>query len=245
MEYALVDCGANGGVCGDDMLVFEGIESFVDVSGLAGHKVNQLRIVTAQAFVTAHKGDAIATFHQMALLGKGNSILSFLLMEAYGVDINDQSCSLPGGKQRTLIDGYQLPLDFKNGIPYLRGRKPTETEISSYIIMTSDVDLNPKQYDITFDEIEQFHGTSQADFEHEHFDQYGEYRIGQLLPIVLYPKKIYLMHWNILKLLTLLITSLIHYVLTMFGVLMLLILATYSSFTELRIALPTLWLDAC
>jgi hypothetical protein len=42
--------------------------------------------------------------------------------------------------------------------------------------MTSDVDWDPKTYDITFDEIEQFRDTSQADFEHEHFDQYGEYR---------------------------------------------------------------------
>ena len=51
---------------------------FVVVSGLAGHKVNKLRIVTAQALVTTHKGDAITTFHQMALLGKGKSILSCL-----------------------------------------------------------------------------------------------------------------------------------------------------------------------
>jgi hypothetical protein len=70
MEYALVDHGANGGVCGDGMLVVEGIERFVDVSGLVGHKDNQLRIVTDQALVTTHKGDALATFHRMALLGK-------------------------------------------------------------------------------------------------------------------------------------------------------------------------------
>jgi hypothetical protein len=92
MEYALVDCGANGGVCGEDMLVVEGSESFVDDSGLAGHTVNQLRIVTSQALVTTHNGDAIATFHQMALLGQVKSILSCLQMEAYGADINDRSC---------------------------------------------------------------------------------------------------------------------------------------------------------
>jgi hypothetical protein len=77
MEYALVDRGANGGVCGDDMLVVEGSERFVDVSDLVGHKVNQLRIVTAQALVTTHKGDAIPTFHQMALLRKGKRILPY------------------------------------------------------------------------------------------------------------------------------------------------------------------------
>jgi hypothetical protein len=91
MDYALVNRGANGGICGTDMLVLEGSERFVDVVGLAGHKVSQLQIVTAQALVSTHKGDAIATFHQMALLGKGKSILSCLQMEAYGADINDHS----------------------------------------------------------------------------------------------------------------------------------------------------------
>ena len=69
------------------MSVLEGSERYVDVYGLAGHKVSQLRIVTAQALVSTHKGDVIATFHQMALLGKGKSILSCLQMEAFGADI--------------------------------------------------------------------------------------------------------------------------------------------------------------
>jgi hypothetical protein len=53
------------------MIVLEGREPFVDAFALDGHKVSQLRIVTAQALVSTHKGDVIATFHQMALLGKG------------------------------------------------------------------------------------------------------------------------------------------------------------------------------
>jgi hypothetical protein len=93
-----------------------------------------------------------------------------------GAKINDRSCLLPGGKQCILGAGYQRPLDFKNGLPYLCWRKPTETELSSlpHIIMTLDVYWDPRHYDITFDEIEQFHDTSQAYFEHENFDQYGE-----------------------------------------------------------------------
>jgi hypothetical protein len=63
--------------------------------------------------------------------------------------------------------------------------------------MTLDVDWDPEKYDITFDEIEQFHGASQVDFEHEHFDKYGCSDIRQLLPIVMYMKKSSLIHWNI------------------------------------------------
>jgi hypothetical protein len=71
------------------MTVLEGSERFVDVFELAGHKVSQLRIVTAQALISTHIGDVIASFHQMALLGKGKSIHFFLQMEAYGADINN------------------------------------------------------------------------------------------------------------------------------------------------------------
>ena len=91
MEKALIDRGANGGICGDDMTVLEGSERYVDVSGLAGHRENRFFIVTTQALIRTHKGDAIAIFHQMALLGKGKSILSCVQMEHYGAGIHDKS----------------------------------------------------------------------------------------------------------------------------------------------------------
>jgi hypothetical protein len=90
------------------MLVVEGRESFFDVSGLAGHKVNQLWNVAAQALVTTHKGDAVSTVHQMALLDKDNMMLSCLQMEAYSAYNNVQSCLLPGCKQHIIVDGYQV-----------------------------------------------------------------------------------------------------------------------------------------
>jgi hypothetical protein len=37
MEKALVDCGANGGICGEDMRVLEGEKRVFDVSGIARH----------------------------------------------------------------------------------------------------------------------------------------------------------------------------------------------------------------
>jgi hypothetical protein len=41
MEKALADCGANGGICGDNVLVLDCSERFVDVSGLSRHKVSR------------------------------------------------------------------------------------------------------------------------------------------------------------------------------------------------------------
>ena len=70
-------------------------------------------------------------------------------MEDYGAEINDRSSLLPGGKQRILMDGYQIPLDIISGLPYLRCRKPTDDELATlpHIIMTSDVPWNPSIHD--------------------------------------------------------------------------------------------------
>jgi hypothetical protein len=91
LPMTLIDLAANGCVCGDDMRVLEGSERYVDVSGLGEHRENQFHIVTAQALIETHKGDVIAVFHQISLLGKGKSILSYLKMEHYGSEINDTS----------------------------------------------------------------------------------------------------------------------------------------------------------
>ena len=133
---------------------------FVDVSGLAGHQVNQLRIVTGRALIKTHKGDAIAVFHQSALLGKGKSIISCLQLEHYGAKIDDRSVKL-NGKQRILMDGYQIPLDFVNGLPYLQCRKPLQQEIETlpHIIMTSDMDWDPTIYDNVIEDFSHFYDT--------------------------------------------------------------------------------------
>jgi hypothetical protein len=122
---ALIDCGANGCVCGDDILVLEGSECFVDVSGLSSYSENLLRIVTVHAFIETHKGNLIAVFHQTPLLGKGKRILLCIQMEQYGAAINYMCLWLPAGLQLIFMDGYQISLAFHNGLPYFKYRPPT------------------------------------------------------------------------------------------------------------------------
>jgi hypothetical protein len=85
---ALIDCGANGCVCCDDILVLEGSVQLVDVSGLCGHCKIQLQIVTSQALIEIHKGNVIALFHQIVLIVKDKSILSCLQMEDFSSEIS-------------------------------------------------------------------------------------------------------------------------------------------------------------
>jgi hypothetical protein len=179
IDKGLIERGGNGGVCGTDMMVLEGSECFVDVSGLAGYKFYQLRIVTAQALITTHKkGDAIATFYQTALLGKGKSILSCIQMESHEANINEKPGLIPSGKQCILMDDYQIPLDVNNGLDYLRCLPPTahELEALQHIIMTTDVDWNLCIFDNDNDDVEAFHDTTDSFIHREILDKYGEYR---------------------------------------------------------------------
>jgi hypothetical protein len=128
--------------------------------------------------IQTHKGEAIATFHQMAYLGKGPSILSCIQMEHHGAEINDRSTLLSGGKQRIIMDNYQIPLDIIGGIPYLRCRIPTDEEVATLpnIIMTSDVEWDPSVDDHHIDYMNKFYDETKDVVEYDNFDPYGEYR---------------------------------------------------------------------
>lgn len=97
------------------MFALVGGDKFVHV----GRKTTQLQFVTAQDLVTTHKDDAIATCNQMALFGKGQSILSCLQMETYGDRINARSRLYPGGHHVILVNCYLISFSFNNSLPYL------------------------------------------------------------------------------------------------------------------------------
>jgi hypothetical protein len=100
----------------------------------------------------------------------------FAYVEVHSADINNCSCLLLGGKQHILMDAYQFPLGFKNGLNYLRCRIPTRNELASLplIVMTSDVDWDPCTYDKDIDNLDDFHDLSEDDHENYHIDQHGE-----------------------------------------------------------------------
>jgi hypothetical protein len=99
-------------------------------------------------------------------------------MEAYGADINNCPRSLPGGKQGILIDGYQIPLDFKNGLAYNHCCKPTENEtgLLPHVIMTSNDDWVPKLFDNDIETFEDFHDPTLDVVDHINpLNYYGEH----------------------------------------------------------------------
>jgi hypothetical protein len=68
-----------------------------------------------------------------------------------------------------MMHGYQLPLEFKNGLPYLHCQKPTDNELSliPHVTMTSDVTWDPSIYDNINDKFDQFYDLLEDTPEHE------------------------------------------------------------------------------
>jgi hypothetical protein len=57
------------------------------------------------------------------------------------------------------MDGYQIPLTFRNGLIYLKCRLPTDAEVDSlpHLIMTADVDWDPTSCDNVILDLQKFY----------------------------------------------------------------------------------------
>ena len=123
----LIDRGANGGVAGADVCVmYTQPVQVVDITGVENHQIRNVRLGTTGGVVHTLGGPVIAVFHQQALLGKHDSIFSYVQMEASGCNVNDRSMRLKHGLQQISKDGYIIPLNFRNVLPKLKIRTPTK-----------------------------------------------------------------------------------------------------------------------
>jgi hypothetical protein len=86
---------------------------------------------------------------------QGRSIHSSCQLESFADDVNDKSIRIPGGLQRIqTVDGYVFPLSIRDGLPYLGMRSYTDVEYESlpHVILTSNVDWDPRVLDFDIDD---------------------------------------------------------------------------------------------
>ena len=95
----LVDRGANGGICGEDVRIIHKSGRIVDVQGIDNHQVVDVPIVTAGAIISTQHGRVILILNQYAYIGNGKTIHSSGKMEIFGNEVNDKSMKVPGGLQ--------------------------------------------------------------------------------------------------------------------------------------------------
>ena len=159
---ALVDRGANGGLVGNDVRITCTTDREVDVSGIDNHQMTNLRIVTAGGVVSTQRGEVLLVMHQYAHVPQGKTIHSAIQLESFGHKVDDRSLKLKQGSQTiTTLDGYVIPMNFINGLPYMPIRPYTDTEWTTlpHAILTSDVDWDPSIIDhvITDDNLKVIH----------------------------------------------------------------------------------------
>ena len=158
-DRQLVDRGANGIVGGDDTRVLSMTDRTVDVEGIDRHQMTNIRIGTLCGFVQTNRGPAIAILNQAANTGRGQTILSCVQMEAFGVTVDDKSVKVGGKQCISTPDGFEIPLDIKNGLAYIKMRPPTDRELASdipHVVLTSDADWDPTALDHSIDDVEQW-----------------------------------------------------------------------------------------
>ena len=122
---SLVDRGANGGLIGQDAIVFHQHLREVDVSGIDNHEITGLKMVNASARIVTHKGPAVAIFNQYAYHGIGRTIHSSGQLEHYKNRVDDRSRKVNGKQCIRTVEELLIPLDIINGLPYLKMQPTT------------------------------------------------------------------------------------------------------------------------
>jgi hypothetical protein len=131
---ALVDRGANGGDAGDDVRIIFKTGRHVDVQGIDDYQIVDIPIVACGGVISTQRGPVIAIMHQYVYTGKGKTIHSCGQLEWYKNDVNDKSIKVPGGLQRIQTnDSYAIPINVKDGLPYVQVRPYTDEEWDSHL----------------------------------------------------------------------------------------------------------------
>jgi hypothetical protein len=111
---------------------------------------------------------------------QGKSIHSSCQLESFANDVNDKLIHIPGGLQRIqTVDGYVFPLSIRDGLPYLGMRPYTDAEYDSlrHVILTSDVDWDPRVLDFDIDDNNDWYDAISDNMNHSDlFDVFGNYK---------------------------------------------------------------------
>ena len=169
------------------MRVIAKTDRVVYIAGIDNHEMKELAVVSAGTVIRTQRGPVIAIFNQYAYVPNGRTIHSCIQMESYGVCVDDKSVKLGYGSQSIkTIEGYVIPLDMRQGLPYINSKPFTDDEWESlpHIIMTSDDVWEPEKFDHVLTKSNEWYDQQQdvqhdSDYDYRLFDQRGEYRLSK------------------------------------------------------------------
>jgi hypothetical protein len=129
---ALIDRGSNGGAAGADVRIISiDPHRTVDVEGIDHHRMNDIRVVTAGAYVESQRGPIILIMHQYTNAGKGKTIHSSGQLEWFKNGVDDRSKKVGGTQRITTPDGYIIPINVTSGLPYIQCTNNAHTPMTN------------------------------------------------------------------------------------------------------------------
>ena len=131
--------------------------------------------------VSTQKDKVIAIMHQYAYVGKGKTIHSCGQLEAHKQVVHDKSIKVGGLQCIQTLDGYFIPLNICQGLPYMTIRPYTDQEWETlpHVILTADLDWDPPILDHEQEENEEWFSAMEdlPDFTPYPFlDEYDNYK---------------------------------------------------------------------
>ena len=123
---ALID---NGPIAGCDTRIHSYLSDSVNLNGINDHTVNDLRLAIAGGVTDTHLGPGILLIPGSADMRNGRTIICPGQMEHFGWKIHDQSPTVTGvTPYMESLEGYRIPIAFRNGLPYIKLRPYTDEE---------------------------------------------------------------------------------------------------------------------
>ena len=116
---------------------------------IARNSLSGLAIVDAAAKIMSNRGPVIGIMMNYAYYGMDRTIHSSGQFEHFGNVVDDRSMKVGGRQCIRTLDGYILPLDIINGLPYLKMEKHTDQEWQDlpHVVLTGPGTWNPTVLD--------------------------------------------------------------------------------------------------
>ena len=105
MHESFVDRGANGGLAGSDVRVFNTSPGQCTVTDINNHEIPGLDLVQCAALVDTNHGIINLIMNEYAYYGKGHSIHSSGQIEWYTNNVDNKSVQVGGQQRIVTIDG--------------------------------------------------------------------------------------------------------------------------------------------
>jgi len=177
----LVDQGANGGILGNDAKVIFKHNKTVDVTGIDNHELNSLPMVDATAKTITDKGPVILILRNYVYHGLNRTLHSAGQIEWFRNKVYNTSMKVGGRQVIKTVDGYYLPINIIQGLPYIHMEPNTVKEFDTlpHVILTQGGEWDPTVLDHILTDNDDWVSKVKLADDQEYdfpFDERGEYK---------------------------------------------------------------------